>query len=1098
MLGVMFSALTLALSLAWQGPAPAFDPGPHPLLLRNPTMSKDAIVFEFAGDLWRVGRDGGQATRLTGDRGIEARPHFSPDGKWITFTGFYDGNADVFVMPAEGGVPKRLTAHPDQDIALGWMPDGKSVVFASSMLSATDLPRLFTVSVNGGFPKPVELPSGSQASMSPDGTHIAYVPGIKWSNAWKRYRGGQTFPIWIADLADGKWKEIPRKNTNDENPMWVGNKIYYLSDPTGPVGLNSYDTATGKETVEIPGNGFDIKSASEGPGGIVYAKLTGIHVYDPATKSDKAIPIDVKGDFPEVRTQFKDLTPNIQGLGVSPTGQRVVVTARGWAMTVPVDKGDARALSDKQGVNRRDPAWSPDGRTIAYITDARGGQQLALYDNKTGEERILPLGGAPGYYDNPVWSPDSTKIAYIDNKFQLWTIDVRNGNNTKIDKAGLSPAGFTPHWSPDSSWLTYNKQLPNYLNAVFVYEIASGKTTQITDGLADAISPVFDRNGKYLYFLASTDVGPAASWLDISSYTQANVTYSVYAAVLKKDTPNPLAPESDEEPMQDATPPLAPAKPAVGTKEGEKPKPAEAPKIIDLDGIEARIISLPLPAAPYANLEPGPANSFFALRLPLKRSGADRAVVGSLVKFDFNSRRAMPFAAPVTGFVPTADGSKIALLLGPSISVVSAMAPPQPGQGRVDLSGLRMRIDPKAEWRQMFDEIWRDEPMLFYADNLHGIDPKVMHDRYAPFVDGVASRADFNYLISDMMGEVSVGHMFPGGGDIPQLRDFVPGGLLGADYRFENGRYRLTRVYDGERWNPDLYAPLAQPGVLAKAGEYILAIDGKDLTDSTDIYEALEDKAGKQVKVKIGPTPDGKEAREVTVVPVADEQGLRQRAWAEDNRRYVEKMTNGRGGYVHVPDTNVGGWTEFTRYYYAQTGKDGIVVDERFNHGGLINDFMVREMQITPAGAFAPRYGTEMPTPAAAIYGPKVMLVNQWAGSGGDMFPWLFKHAKVGKIVGKRTWGGLIAAASFPLMDGGSVNAPDWAFFDPETGKWDVEGYGVDPDIEVELDPYLWRQGRDSQLERAVAELNKQLATYKKPTFKRPPYPVKTGVNGRF
>lgn len=1092
---MMLSALSVALSLAWQGPTPAFDAGPHPLLFRNPTMSADAIVFEFAGDLWRVGRKGGQATRLTGDRGVEARPKFSPDGKWIAFTGLYDGNADAFVMPAEGGVPKRLTAHPDQDTVLGWTPDGKSVLFASDMLSSTDLPRLFTVSVTGGFPKAVELPSGSQASLSPDGTHIAYVPGFKWSNSWKRYRGGQTYPIWVADLADGKWKEIPRKNTNDESPMWVGDKIYYLSDPTGPVGLNSYDTKTGKVMEEIAGDGFDIKSANAGPGGIVYAKLTGIHIYDPATKKDTAVPIDVKGDFPEVRTQFKDLTSNLQGIGVSPTGQRVVVTARGWAMTVPVEKGDARALSDKQGVNRRDPSWSPDGRAIAYITDARGAQQLALYDNKTGEEKILPLGEAPGYYDSPVWSPDSTKIAYTDNKYQLWTIDVRTGTNTKIDKAGLSPSTIVPHWSPDSAWITYNKQLPNYFNAVFVHEVATGKTTQITDGLSDAKSPVFDRNGKYLYFLASTDIGPASSWLDISSLAQANVTYSVYAAVLRKDTPNPLAPESDEEPMKDVTPPPpAPAKPAP-----EAPKPdAAKPKSVELDDIEARIISLPLPAAPYADLEPGPANSFFALRLPLKRSATDFNPLGSLVKFDLNSRKAMPFAAPVTGFVPTADGSKIALLLGQNISVVSAMAPPQPGQGRVDLSSLRAKIDPRAEWKQMFDEIWRNEPMMFYADNLHGIDAKAMHDRYAPFVPGLASRSDFNYLIQDMMGEVSIGHMFPGGGDMPMLRDFVPGGLLGADYKFENGRYRLTRVYDGERWNPGLYAPLAQPGVLAKAGEYILAIDGKDLTDATDLYEAIEGKAGEQVKVKIGPTPDGKDAREVIVVPIGSETGLRQRAWAEDNRRYVEKATNGRGGYVHVPDTQVGGWTEFMRYYYAQTGKDGMIVDERFNHGGLINDFMVREMQITPAGAFAPRYGTEMPTPAAAVYGPKVMIVNQFAGSGGDMFPWLFRYHKVGKIVGKRTWGGLVAAFSFPLMDGGSVNAPDWAFFDPSTGKWDVEGYGVDPDIEVELDPFLWRQGRDSQLERAVAELNKQLATYKKPVFKRPAYPVKTGVNGRF
>ncbi|RYG31549.1 protease, partial [bacterium] len=445
----MLSAL--ALAMVWQGTTPGFDPGPNPLLLRQPTLSKEAIVFSFAGDLWTVPRAGGRASRLTGDRGTESYPIFSPDGKWVAFTGEYDGNADVFVVPAEGGVPKRLTAHPGADRALNWTPDGKSVVFASSMLSSVPLPRLFTVPVTGGFPKAVELPSGSEASLSPDGGRIAYVPGIKWEDAWKRYRGGQTYPIWVADLSDGKWKEIPRDNTNDYNPMWMGDKIYYLSDPKGLVGLNSFDVKSGKVTVEIPGAGFDIKTASAGPDAIVYAKLGEIRIFDPKSGKDTRVNIEVKGDFPEVRTQFKDLTPNIQNIGISPSGQRVAVAARGWVMTVPVEKGDARPLGEKQGLHRKDPAWSPDGGTIAFLTDARGNQQLSLYNVKTGEERILPLGENPGYYAGPVWSPDSTRIAYTDEKYQLWILDVRTGNNTKVDKAGNSPDTMIPHWSPDSA-----------------------------------------------------------------------------------------------------------------------------------------------------------------------------------------------------------------------------------------------------------------------------------------------------------------------------------------------------------------------------------------------------------------------------------------------------------------------------------------------------------------------------------------------------------------------------------------------------------------------------------------------------------------------
>jgi tricorn protease len=421
------------------------------------------------------------------------------------------------------------------------------------------------------------------------------------------------------------------------------------------------------------------------------------------------------------------------------------------------------------------------------------------------------------------------------------------------------------------------------------------------------------------------------------------------------------------------------------------------------------------------------------------------------------------------------------------------MMPPQPGQGAVNLDDLKVKINPRAEWNQMYHEVWRNEGLFFYAPNMHGNDLSVLAKRYEPFLANICSRDDLNYLFTDMMGEMTIGHMWCQGGDIPGAAG-VPGGLLGADYAFENGRYRLTRVYNGESWNPGLYAPLTQPGVNAKEGEYLLAIDGAELKDSNDIYENLEGKAGKQVKLKIGPNADGAGSREVTVVPVASEAALRNRAWVEDNRRYVSKMTNGRAGYVHVPDTGVGGWTSFQRYYYAQAGRDGMIIDERFNHGGLINDYMINEMKRTLNAVFTPRNGKDWPTPGLAIFGPKVMLTNQYAGSGGDMFPWLFRANKVGTLVGKRTWGGLVRAFSFSLVDGGAVNAPDVAMFNPN-GTWDVENWGVQPDIEVELDPYLWRQGRDAQLDRAIAEINKQLATYTPPAIKKPAYPDRTKVD---
>ncbi len=1041
----------------------AFDPGPSPMLMRHPTLSKTSIVFQYAGDLWSVPREGGDAHRLTSAPGVESNPYFSPDGSMVAFSGQYDGNTDVFVVPAEGGVPKRLTAHPEADQALGWTPDGKSVVFSSSMLSNTDNPRMFTVPITGGVPKPLPFPSGVSAAMSPDGKQIAYVPIIRWEEAWKRYRGGQTSKIWIGNISDSHVKEIPRRNTDDRNPMWYGDSIYYLSDKLGPIGLYRYDTKNGKVSEEIKSEGFDLKSACAGPGAIVYERLGSINLFDPATRASKKVPIAVNADFPEVRPQFKNIARSVSGIAISPTGQRAVVASRGWIFTVPAAKGDARRMSDEQGVNRRDPSWSPDGKTIAFITDAGGSQQLALMDANTKQERRVDLGDPPGFYYRPVWSPDSSKIAYTDNKLTVWVLEVASGKNTKIDTGSYrGRSDLNPKWSPDSKWLTWSRDLMNHYDAIFVHELATGKTSQITDGLAEATDPVFDRNGKHLYFLASTNVGIGSDTEDVSSLAAGDQTSSVYAVVLRKDGENPLHPESDEE--------------------GSAKPPAKEEKVdvrIDLEGIEHRIITLPLGQRQYSTLDEGPPGTFFAI------------ASGSALKFSFEDRKATPFASGVGRVLLSADGKKALLITGRGGSIVSSMAPPAPGQGALDLTGLTVKIDPRAEWEHMYHETWRSERLLFYDPNMHGADTQMLEKRYEPFVKNISSRDDLNYLFTDMLGELTVGHMFIGGGDIPRAGGGVGGGLLGADYTFENGRYRVSRIYDGERWNPGLYAPLAQPGVSIKVGDYILAIDGDELTDVNDIYESLEGKAGRQIKLKFGPSPDGKGAKEAIVLPVGDESELRNRAWSEDNRRRVFEATGGRAGYVHVPDTDSGGWTEFNRYFYSQAGLDGIVVDDRFNHGGLINDYMVNEMTKKLDFGSHTRYGHDWVIPSAGIYGPKVMLINEAAGSGGDIFPFLFRQRGAGKLVGKRTWGAMLSAYGFQILDGGSIRAPDDAMYNPVTGKWVIENEGTPPDIDVDLDPYLWRHGKDSQLEAAIAEINKQLATYH-PVIKKPAYPNKS------
>jgi tricorn protease len=1067
----LFAAIALLIS-------DPFDPGPNPMLMRHPTMNKSSIVFQFAGDLWSVPRQGGEAQRLTSAPGTESDPYFSPDGNWIAFSGNYDGNTDVFVIPAKGGVPKRLTAHPAPDTVLGWTPDGKSVLFSSNMLSNTDYVHMFTVPVSGGVPKALPFPSGRQACFSPDGSKIAYVPTGKWQQAWKRYRGGQTAPIWIGQMSDSRVKEIPRQNSMDEYPMWFGDSIYYLSDKRGPVGLYRFDTKTGSVAEEIKGEGFDLKSATAGPDAIVYERLGSINIFDPKSHASKRVAIEINSDFPEVRQQFKHLTPN--GLSISPSGQRVAVSARGWVFTAPASKGDARQIGEEQGLHRKNPAWSPNGKTIAFITDPGNIQRLALYDAATGLQQLKELGDAPGDYDNPVWSPDSTKIAYGDNKLNVWFIDVATGKNTRVDTGYYRQGGgLSAKWSPDSKWLTWSRNLANHYNAIFLYSTESGKVTQITDGLADATNPCFDRDGKHLYFLASTNTGLASDLEGTASLGNINVVSSVYAVVLRKDGPNPLQPESDEEGAAKQSPP-APGAP-VAVK-------------VDLDNITRRIIALPLPAQPYEDVIAGPPGSFFLLASAPRASVNDFSGARTLSKFSFADRKLTPFAAGVGQVDVTPDGSKM-LLLGMGLSIVSTAMPPAPGQGTVDVSGLATKIDPQAEWRHMYHEAWAEERLLLYDPHLHGINADVMEKRYEPFLANICSRDDLNYLFTDMLGKLTVGHMFIGGGDIPGAKVNVPGGLLGADYQFENGRYRLTRIYDGELWNPGLVGPLAQPGINAQVGEYILAIDGHELTEANDIYLSLEGKARKQVKVKIGPSPDGVGAREVTVVPTASEFNLRFRAWSEDNRWTVDKMTGGRAGYVHVPDTGGGGWTEFNRYYYAQSSKDGVIVDDRFNHGGAVDDFFVREMEKPLDYGSMTRHGHDWVIPNNAIYGPKVMLVNEGAGSGGDIFPFEFRLHKVGRIIGKRTWGAMISAYGFQLLDGGSIRAPDDAMYDPKTGKWVIENEGVAPDESVELDPYRWRQGHDAQLDRAIAVINEQLKNYH-PAVKRPAYPDKSRIGG--
>jgi tricorn protease len=1086
-----------------------------PTLYRQPAISKTEIVFSYAGDLWTVPRAGGDAKRLTSGVGIETSPYFSPDGTLIAFTAEYDGNTDVYVVPTVGGVPRRLTYHPSVDEVSGWTPDGKGILFSSTRDSYSGNARLYTIPVGGGgLPDAVALPLADRGWFSPDGKYIAYEPLSQWQGDWKHYKGGQTQPIWIAKLSDSTIEKLPRDNSNDKCPMWMGDTIYFLSDrDNGVVGLYLFETGSKKVERVLENDGLDIKYASAGGGAIVYEQFGSIYTLDAGSKNPRRVDIRVAGDFPGVRPRFEKVGGRIQNAAVSPSGVRAIFEARGEIISAPVDKGDPRNLTNTTGVMERDPAWSPDGKWIAYFSDESGEYALHLRDQTgMGEVKKIKLGDGPAFFSNPVWSPDSKKLAYKDQHINLWYVDIGTGTNVRVDANpyGTPDDVLDPSWSPDGKWLGYVKQLDNRLRAVFLYSVDKKQSNQVTDGLGDARYTVFDKSGKYLFFTASTNVGPTISFADLSGIAH-QTSRSVYAIVLRNDIPSPLAPESDEEkltpekkdePKPSLTPsptPSATGTPAPSSSHDTQPTPTPTPQAtaapkspeptrVDLEGIDQRVITISqIPARNYSELFAGKAGTLYVTEIPLSQPSPDSFGV-TLHKFDFEKRKFEEVKSAVNGVVITSNGEKMLYRQGPAWFLVSTTVPAKPGEGVVKTTDMETYVDPRVEWRQMFNEIWRGERDFFYDPATHGLDIEKVKKLYEPYLNSVAHRDDLNYLFREMLNQMTIGHMFIGGGDQPRVTP-VSVGLLGADYGIDSGRYRFARVYNGENWNPQLRAPLTAPGVNVKVGDYLLAINGRDLKSTDNVYQFFESTAGKQIIIKVGPTADGKGSREVTVVPVGSENGLRNLAWIEDNRRTVDRLSGGRLGYVYIPNTGGPGYASFNRYFFSQTNKQGAVIDERFNGGGLLADYVVEYLSRRQLAKIAFRDGKDWNVPAGAIYGPKAMLINELAGSGGDAMPWFFKKLNVGPLVGKRTWGGLVRASGIPtLMDGGNIRAPNGAVYGLN-GEWEVENYGVAPDVEVELDPAAWRAGRDLQLEKAVEWLMEELKRNPPKEYKRPAYP---------
>src|SRR5689334_6146562 len=1034
-------------------------------LLRHPTVSRDSVAFEYAGDLWVVSRSGGTARRLTSTPSVEIDPYFSPDGSQIAFTATIAGNTDVYVVPAAGGDPKRLTYHPGIDRVRGWKPDGKSVIFASNRTGTPQQSymQLWTISVDGGLEEMLPLPRAFSGAYSPDGARLAYeefatvfVPEWIETSMWRHYRGGRTHPISIINLADQSVQKLPWTNSNDTFPMWLGNMIYFISDRNHTANLFAYRTDTKQLTQVTHHDDFDVMTASAGADAVVYEQAGYIYLVDTKSGKSQKLDIEVTGDLPWARPQFKKVASMIRNATLSPTGTRAAFEARGEIFTVPAEKGDFRNLTQSSGAHDRGPTWSPDGMHIAWLSDASGEYQLMIGE-PTGvtQPRAVSL-PANAFYDGATWSPGGAQIVLEDNHNNLWAIDVASGAAIKIDTDNYPDPirQFSAAWSPDSKWITYSKNLPNHLRAVFVYSWTDKKTYQVTDGLADSISPTFDAGGKYLYFMASTNYGPTTSWLEMSSLDRP-VRRAIYLVVLNANDPSPLLPETGDEP-----------KPAGAEGPPAKPDPKPAVRI-DLNGISQRVLAVNIPAGDYNNLTAGAAGTFFYTE-PFT-AGVPGAL--RLQRYQLRERAAAPFLdGSIRSYSISADKKKLLYQAGDRWGVVATDRPAKVGDGPLNVAQLEMRVDPRAEWAQIYRETWRIQRDYFYDAKMHGADWQGIYDKYKPLLAYVGHRADLGYVIAAMGGELTVGHSYlTAPGDVPS-EDPVSVGLLGADFEIANGRYRIKRIYTGENWNPDLRAPLSAPGIQVAEGDYVLEVNGRPLAPPTNIYSLFEDTANRQTLIRVNNTPSLEGSRLITVVPVASEDTLRTRAWIENNRRLVDKLSGGKLAYVWLPNTTIPGYASFTRYFYAQQDKEGAVIDERYNHGGMVADYIVNELDRKLMGYFALRDGTPSTSPIAGIYGPKVMLINESAGSGGDALPYMFRLRKIGPLIGTRTWGGLVGTLGIPsTIDGGGITAPSLAFYNLK-GEWDIENVGVAPDIEVEYTAAEVMKGRDPQLERAVQE----------------------------
>ena len=1063
-------------------------------MLRFPAIHGNQVVFSYAGDLYTVDINGGVARQLTNDPdGFEIFARFSPDGKNIAFTGQYDGNTEVYVMPAEGGVPQRVTytATLDRDdlsdrmgpnnIVMTWK-DNENIVYRSRRITWDDfVGHLFVANINGGLGEQLPFEEGGWITYSPDGQKIAFNRVMREFRTWKYYKGGMADDVWIFDFATKELTNITNNVAQDIFPMWAGNKIYFCSDRDRTMNIFCYDLNTKAITKVTNYTYYDVKYPSLGDNDIVYENGGELYRLSLKDNSIHKIPVQIIGDGISSRTKYVDASKYITSGDVSPDGKRIVLSARGDVWTLPVESGITRNLTKSDGVHDRNVAWSPDGEYIAYISDRTGNDELYIQKQDGKEEAIQltdPQKVSETYKYQPVWSPDSKKIAWYDKMNRLMMIDVASKKVTEIAKSEEGEiSDFT--WSPDSKWIAFSDSKMSEFSQIFIYNIDNKKTEAVTDTWFNSENPTFDKSGKYLYFTSERDFNPTYSSVEWN-YAYREMS-RIYMITLQKDTPSPFLAKNDEVSIEKGE-----AKDEKPAKDGKGPKKEETKSIkIDFEGITNRIIPLPgVNTAYYYDLQ-AVENGLYYM------SWGNR---GGVYYYNLDEKEPTKIG-DFNGFNLTPDGKKMAIRKRWDMMVIDAPKREVKGFDKpIDLSNMKKWVNLHEEWTQIYTEAWRQMRDFFYAPNMHGNDWPAIYEKYAVLIPYCSDRNDVNYLIGEMIGELNIGHAYTGGGDRNMPKRLTTG-LLGAELeRDGSGYYKIKKILKGESWNEATISPLTAIGVNAKEGDFIVAIDGVSTKDMTNIYEALVDKAGKPVVLSLNTKASESGARDVVVEPIASENSLYYYNWVQNNIEKVSKATNGQVGYIHIPDMGPEGLNEFVKYFYPQLTKKALIIDDRGNGGGNVSPMIIERLRREAAMWTITRNGGAAEIkPNQMMNGPKVLLFNKYSASDGDLFPWQFKHYKLGTTIGTRSWGGVVGIrGSLPFIDGGTLNRPEFAPFD-QNGNWIIEGHGVDPDIVIDNNPYDEFNGVDAQLDKAIEVILEQMKGWPEAPAV-PEWPDKTNI----